>query len=257
MSIIKIGCCGFSVSRRKYYEKYSLVELQNTFYNLPDIKWFKKIREEAPENFEFTVKAWQIITHPKTSPTWRKLRVKPGGDLNNYGYLKPTRENLTALEKVVEASEILRARIIVLQTPGTMPFNEDSIKWVEGFFEEALSIISGKNILLGWEPRGEWSRNTGVLEKILSRYGVIHIVDLFKKKPVSIPQNILYSRLHGIGEREVNYKYKYSDEDFGKLVEILGEIEFNEAYILFNNIYMFEDGLRFKEYIVKQGYKTL
>ncbi len=252
--IVKTGCCGFPVSRKKYYEKLSLVELQNTFYNLPTIDWAEKIRREAPEKFEFTVKAWQVITHPYKSPTWRRLRRKPEGGQENYGWLRPTKENLEAFKKTLEISRRLKAKIIVLQTPPSMPFNNESIKWVNQFFKEASSLL-GKDEYLGWEPRGEWAKSE-VLGEILHKYRVIHVVDIFKHRPVCMPDKILYIRLHGIG-REVNYKYKYSDEDLDRLVELISAEEPGVVYVLFNNIYMFDDALRFREVAVRRGLNVI
>src|SRR3972149_1570909 len=32
---VKIGCCGFAMDRRKYYGAFPVVEVQQTFYQLP------------------------------------------------------------------------------------------------------------------------------------------------------------------------------------------------------------------------------
>jgi len=250
MAVVKIGCCGFTVSRSKYYREYSVVELQNTFYQPPSDKWFRNIRREAPESFEFTIKAWQVLTHPHTSPTWRRMRKKPSGVLENYGYLKPSRENFEAFEKMIEIAKIIESKIIVLQTPSSMPFNEESVKWVREFFRNITSIKPSE-IHVGWEPRGSWVREQSLLSSILSEYNIIHVVDPFRAKPLNNPGGLVYMRLHGIGGGEVNYRYRYTTRDFEELVKILGETGFNTAYILFNNVYMFQNGLEFKQYLVE------
>jgi len=33
--MIKVGCCGFGVARSKYFQEFSLVEIQQTFYQPP------------------------------------------------------------------------------------------------------------------------------------------------------------------------------------------------------------------------------
>lgn len=76
MKIIQIGRRGFPKARRKYYELFKVVELRNTFYDIPSIKRAEKTRREAPEDFESTVKARQVITHSYTSPAWKKIRSK-------------------------------------------------------------------------------------------------------------------------------------------------------------------------------------
>ncbi|MCD6301325.1 MAG: DUF72 domain-containing protein [Staphylothermus sp.] len=257
MKIIKIGCCGFPVSRKKYFQEYTVVELQNTFYNIPTKDWAEKIRSEAPENFEFTLKAWQVITHPHRSPTWKKLKEKPPGNLENYGWLKPTKENIEALRKTLEVAAILKSNIIVLQTPPSLPCNNDSFEWINKFFEETKTLTEDKYII-GWEPRGEWTKRTDLLEKILVKNNILHIVDPYRTDPLIIVHDTIYYRLHGIGEGEVNYRYKYTDEDHEKLVEKLLSQEYSTAYIMYNNIYMHQDSKRLKEILSnKQGIQVL
>ncbi|RLE50833.1 MAG: DUF72 domain-containing protein, partial [Candidatus Methanomethylicota archaeon] len=92
---VKVGCCGWAVrgGKQAYYKEFSLIELQETFYKLPKVDTVKSWREEAPSSFEFAVKAWQAITHPTTSPTWKKAGVKiPAEKADKYGNLQPTRE---------------------------------------------------------------------------------------------------------------------------------------------------------------------
>jgi uncharacterized protein YecE (DUF72 family) len=48
---------------KRYFESYSLVELNSTFYEYPRLETVEGWREKAPENFEFTVKAHQDISH--------------------------------------------------------------------------------------------------------------------------------------------------------------------------------------------------
>lgn len=71
MPEILIGCCGWSEARGKYFRDFPGVELQTTFYQPPSPELAKKCRLEAPPGFSFTLKAWQLITHPATSPTYR------------------------------------------------------------------------------------------------------------------------------------------------------------------------------------------
>jgi len=56
----------------RYFSEFSIVELQSTFYKLPMVKTAEKWRSQAPEGFEFTLKAWQGVTHPSESPTWKR-----------------------------------------------------------------------------------------------------------------------------------------------------------------------------------------
>lgn len=251
MKRVYVGCCGFPCARSKYYSLFKVVELQNTFYELPSVEWASSIRSEAPEDFRFAVKAWQVITHPYTSPTWKKMKKKPSGNLDNYGYLKPTRENIEAFARTIEVARALKADIVVLQTPPSMPYNSESIKWVRRFFEEAKSYV-GKEIIVGWELRGELAR-APELSKVLDDYDILHVVDVFRARPLrKHSRGVFYTRLHGIGPGEVNYSYNYTDSDLKKLIEILLEEDFEEAYVMFNNVKMLDNGLRLKEMLKEE-----
>jgi uncharacterized protein YecE (DUF72 family) len=50
---------------RFYSERFHSVEINNSFYHLPEKKTFEKWRRETPEGFVFSVKASRYITHMK------------------------------------------------------------------------------------------------------------------------------------------------------------------------------------------------
>src|SRR6188472_3572795 len=82
----RIGCCGFAKSRAAYFQKFSLVEVQQTFYKLPNQDLALTWRVSAPEEAEFVLKAPQLITHLPTSPTYRRLgRQIPVSKQKSYG----------------------------------------------------------------------------------------------------------------------------------------------------------------------------
>ena len=241
---VKIGCCGFPKSRKQYYMEFNVVELQNTFYKLPSKEWGVKLRREAPEDFEFTMKAWQAITHPPSSPTWRKAGFKPPKELwESYGFLKPTRENFEAVEEILDFAKTIKAKIIVVQTPprfGYSPENERSVR-------EFFSSVS-RSVLWAWEPRGSWLEKPEKLRQLVKELNIIQVSDILRHKLLYVGE-IVYTRLHGLGSKWPNYSYKYTDSDLKKLVDYvnkLSESGVKEFYILFNNIYMWDDAIRFK-----------
>ncbi len=244
LKTVLVGCCGFPVARSKYYKIFRVVEVQQTFYKLPSEDTAKKWRSEAPTNFIFTMKAWQAITHGPKSPTWRKagLKIDPS-KADRYGHLKPTRENLEAWEKTKRIAEILEARVIVFQTPPSFGYTEENLKNAIEFFR----TINDSKFIIAWEPRGTWNQHYEAIRKVVEEANVIHVVDPLRRDPVKYGQ-VVYYRLHGLGGREVNYRYKYSDEDLSKLTDIVKSLPagVETVYILFNNVYMFDDAQRFK-----------
>ncbi|HDD64840.1 MAG TPA: DUF72 domain-containing protein, partial [Firmicutes bacterium] len=90
---MKVGCCGFPISQKKYFENFNLVEVQKTFYQIPEEETLIKWRKKAQKEFEFTLKAWQLITHPPSSPTYKRLKIELSDkEKKNYGFFKPTDE---------------------------------------------------------------------------------------------------------------------------------------------------------------------
>lgn len=244
--IIKIGCCGYGNIKgglKKYASIFNVVELQSTFYNLPKTetaeKWLKEARS-VNANFEFTLKAWQGITHPPDSPTWRRSRVKPDSTM---GLLKPTEKNFNSWKEIINIARVLKSKFIIVQTPPSFDPSEDNIKNMRDFF----SSIDRRGIIIGWEPRGKWKHQPEIIMKICNELGLVHVVDPFRMHSFSnLPY--AYFRLHGIGGAEYNYRYKYSDNDLAKLIETINEqINKNksEIYVMFNNFDMVNDAQRF------------
>jgi uncharacterized protein YecE (DUF72 family) len=81
-------------------------------------KTAEKWRKEVPEEFVFTVKAWQAITHPTSSATWKKRKEKLSEtQVREFGGLNPHEVVLEAWEETCPVARTLRAPVILLQTP--------------------------------------------------------------------------------------------------------------------------------------------
>ena len=231
--MLKVGTCGFTYKHFKYFDA---LEVQQTFYDIVDENTLKKWKEKGG-SVEFTVKALQVITHEYNPTTYKRMK-NLFGNKENYGFFKPTKEVEEAYEITLKEAKILGAKVIIFQTPSSFTPTEENIKNLKDFFSSA-----DKSFIYGWEPRGEvWYTNKSLLEKIFQELDIIHVVDPFRYASLTKQK---YYRLHGIGKGEVNYSYKYTDEDLMKLANMVkGE---KDAYIMFNNIYSFDDALRFKK----------
>lgn len=234
--MFKIGCCGFPVSKKRYFESFKVVELQETFYQIPSTELARKWRYDAPEDFEFTLKAWQLITHEPKSPTYRRLKIKiPEKKKQAYGFFKPTEEVFSAWQSTSEIAGILRARVIVFQCPASFMPSQENKKNMERFFKN----INRHDFILCWEPRGGWSQED--IKSLCKELDLVHVVDPFRAEPLY--GSIIYYRLHGIG----GLRYKYTDEDLKRLHDHCPEDR--SLYVMFNNVFMFDDALRFKDCI--------
>lgn len=236
---IKIGCCGFPTGRQKYYKDFGVVEIQKSFYQMPHEKIAEKWRRAAPEDFEFTLKAWQLITHEPSSPTYRKLTLDiPETTKKNYGFFKPTAEVFKAWEKTEEIAQVLGVKIIVFQCPKSFTDTGENKKNMQKFFKS----VPKKRYIFAWEVRGNWKED--VIKNLCRELDLVHCVDPFKSKPLY--GKIRYFRLHGKG----GYKYKYSDKDLKELINFVRKD--SPTYFMFNNVYMFEDAKKFKKLSIRK-----
>lgn len=236
--MIKVGTCGFAAARSKVYSALDAVELQETFYDMPTEERMKKLREEAPEAFEFSVKVFQGLTHDPSMPTFKRTkRFKGKGD---FGLLRPTNDNMRIWEEFVSAASHLRPVIYVFQSPPSFGTREQLEQAYEFF-----ASIAKKGLTIGWEPRGVAYNNIDMLNRIFTKLGIVHIVDPFRRLPLT--QGLIYYRLHGIGKGETNYRYNYTDQDLLKLLELSKGAGL--AYVMFNNVYMFENAVTFKRLV--------
>lgn len=228
--MLKVGCCGGFSKKALFLD---LIEIQATFYKIPKEETLKKWRQTAPTNFEFSIKASQIITHPPSSPTYRKAGIYPTQDM---GFFKDTQQVYNAYHKTKKAAEILNARFVVFQTPHSFNEKEEHIKNLYNFFEK----IDRGGFLFVLELRG-WEKN--FVKNLCKDLEVIECADPFEHLPQD--RQIAYFRLHGCPPGEKLYNYKYTQEDIRSLLNFCSQ--YNEVYCLFNNIYMWEDALNFKK----------
>jgi uncharacterized protein YecE (DUF72 family) len=231
MPRVKIGCCGFAIGMKDYFRQFKLVEVQQTFYKMPRLETALRWREAAPTDFEFTLKAWQLITHPPTSPTYRKAGITvPADAKEHYGFFKPTDEVWAAWERTREFAEALKAKVIVFQCPPSFRETPENIDNMRRFFQ----AIRVSGFLFAWEPRGGWSGP--MIKGLCLELGLIHCVDPFENE--SLHGAPRYYRLHG----GPGYRHRYTEEELKRLKQKIGD---GEAYVLFNNLSMRDDALAF------------
>jgi len=231
--MIKVGCCGFPVKRETYDKVFSVVEVQQTFYQLPQLTTANKWREEAHPDFEFTMKAWQLITHEPSSPTYRRLRTPVSEKMKKEcGSFKNTESVARAWSETAEFARALGAKKIVFQCPASYGPSEENIDRLQGFFKR----IERDAFTFVWEPRGHWERKE--VERICRELDIVPCLDPLTDPPGASP--LLYVRLHG----RTGYRYTYSDRDLMEMVKIAKQ--YTESYLMFNNISMYGDALRLK-----------
>lgn len=236
---INIGCCGFRSSRESYYSFLSSVEVQHTFYQPPQVSTLEKWRAEAPSDFVFTIKAWQLITHQSSSPTYRRLkRELTETEKTRSGSFRSSRIVKEAWDTTLACAQALRAPAILLQCPASFQPTRVNLENLRRFFTK---IKRGESAFC-FEPRGSWPRE--VVRDLCEELDLWHVVDPFKERTVTPAR--CYFRLHGRG----GWRYTYEDGELEELLYMLPEN--GTSYVFFNNREMLTDAVRFREMTEQQ-----
>lgn len=230
---IRIGTCGFNGSKTAYIKHLSCVEVQQTFYQPPQLTTLKRWRNQMPADFEFVVKAWQLITHQSQSPTYRRLKKQLSDqERAEAGFFRPTATVEEAWQVTLACANALRSKTILFQCPASFTQTPEHISYLINFF----SRIERTGLIIGWEPRGNWDKY--VVNELCQDLRLWHVVDPFSSTTVTPEQ--CYFRLHG----RQGWRYQYEPQELAELAELLPTDK--SAYVFFNNIHMMQDAMTFK-----------
>jgi len=155
-----------------YAERLHSVEINNSFYHLPEKKTFEKWRQDTPEGFVFSVKASRYITHMKK--------------------LKDPRE---AVKRFMDRVDALEEKLgpLLFQLPPRWRCNPDRL-------DSFLSLLP-KDYRYSFEFRDTSWLNSEVYD-ILRNHGaglcIYHLSGFVS--PKELTAGFVYVRLHGPGD---------------------------------------------------------
>jgi len=192
-----------------YSEQFQTVEVNNTFYRFPNEKTVKGWHDRTPDDFKFTLKANQLITH-------RRM-------------FKNTKNTINRFYRLAELLEDKLA-CILLQMPPNKPKDLD-------FLENAVEQLdnSKKNVIefrhLTWFESEVY--------KILNKFNIgfcsVSSPDL--PEDIIVTSNIAYIRFHGKNGNDERYRYLYSKKELNEWAEKIKESKAREVFCYFNNDY--------------------
>jgi len=223
-----------------YVQHFRVVEVQQTFYQPPQIPTLERWRKQAPHDFEFTLKAWQLITHEARSPTYRRLKRKLSeAEQTQCGSFRPTAMVREGWEVTLACARALAARRILFQCPASFTPTREHVADMRWFF---ASAVRDEGMQFLWEPRGGWADD--LVRTLCRELDLVHVVDPFSAR-TQTPDRC-YFRLHG----RKGWRYVYETVELEELLAMLpGD---STSYVLFNNVRMREDAMRFQE-LIRQG----
>jgi uncharacterized protein YecE (DUF72 family) len=154
-----------------YAERFETVEINRTFYSLPDTDAVASWRAQSPRGFLFAVKASRYLTHRK------KLKHPEEPIERLLGRVEPLKEKLGP---------------VLFQLPPRWRVNPDRL-------ERLLEELPG-NHRYAFEFRDPSWHADRILELLSSRNAAFCIFDLAgKRSPIELTAGFVYLRLHGPG----------------------------------------------------------
>jgi len=206
-----------------YQERFSTVEVNNTFYKMPEKKTLKEWKDTIKKDFVFSVKASRYITHMK------KLKDSEEPVSNFLNKVSVFKENLGP---------------ILFQLPPKWKINPDRLKnFLESLPDEHRYVFEFRN-------------STWFDEKIydlLTKYrAAFCIYDLDQRlSPKKITSDFIYIRLHG---PDGAYKGQYDTQDLAGWAGAFStwKTDVKEIFCYFDNDqagYAAQDALRLQKMI--------
>ena len=204
-----------------YSKAFDFVEVNSTFYEIPNLKLVESWRRLVPPNFEFAVRCNKTLTH-------------------KYKF-QPTPEAFEVLERMIAICNTLRAEILHLQTPPKFQLIRTNIELIRNFF----SSTDLKGVRVALEVRTTKSSLNPYLVKTMQDLNMIHCVDLSRDEEPAYKSDILYSRLFGKGSHNV---YQPTDEELRKIDRKASRGGHKTVAVSFHFVRMYKDAARFKIY---------
>jgi uncharacterized protein YecE (DUF72 family) len=239
--IVRVGLCGFTMSMKDYPRYFPVVEVQSTFYEPPRDAVMKNWPAiDSDSSLEYTMKVWQLVTHPANSPTHRRMK-RALDPKDEPGFFRDSPIVEEGWRRSVECAELLSATAMLFQCPASFRPEPENVSRMRSFFER----ITRPRARLVWEPRGpKWVAERELALSLCRDLDLVHVVDPFVTQPeVGHP---VYWRLHGIG----GARHSYTDAELKQLHKMLLDVELSEpAYVLFNNLPRVGDAKRFCQII--------
>jgi len=190
-----------------YSENFNSVEINNTFYRFPNEKTVKRWYKRTPEDFKFTLKANQTITH--------RRRFK---------------DTQSTIKRFYGLSNLLEDKLscILFQIPPNISKNLD-------FLKNALKQLDPtKNNIMEFR-HSSWFDDE--VYDILKEFKVSFCSVSSTEFPeeLIITSDIGYIRFHGKGQQR--YQYFYKNEELNKWAEKIKKACLENTFCYFNNDY--------------------
>ena len=240
---ILIGTSGFPTGKKKYYEQFNFIELDDTFKTFVKSKTLKKFREFSGEDFSFSLKAPIFLTDEKelfvkfTSNVPQLQKEK----FDYYGLFKDTPQNKQILDFFANEVTSIDADSAIFYTSNKVFPTSDNIRNMNNFFKKLSQMDAFKERDLFWHFLGFWDDES--VKEVLDGTNVIPAYDPLMDQ-ISFDAEINYFTMRGLGI----YSRYYPDSALENLAEIIMN-KGVDTYVVFQGANQFSDAKRFQSII--------
>lgn len=193
-----------------YYAKsFNTVEINNTFYRMPEEKNLRSWMDQTPEGFQFTIKANRYFTHQK------KLHVDD--DFRDM------------FDPFISTVKIAGSKLgcVLWQLPGNLHMDESRLSDLFRLFDKTVNHVI------------EFRHESWFTDNIYSLLSDHKVGFCMLSAPGNLPDDVLatapaaYLRFHG---KSTWYNYYYSDKEIRDWFNRLRNLkDASHLYVYFNN----------------------
>lgn len=218
-----------------YSQVFNAVEVNSTFYRLPDAKTARAWVRLTPKDFEFAIKVWQKFTHPGM---FRKATgVEPEVTQQDYDDFKQ------GINPIAEECKLACLLIQFSEWFARTVQHQDTLLTILRQFHDYPVAVELRH--------ASWGEAATETKALLASYGAGWAFTDVPQLPGMIkqelePQRLTYLRFHGRNRErwrqhesaEARYDYLYSDEELRPFAEKVREIAATgeaKVLIFFNN----------------------
>ena len=242
---------------RYYAEHFSTVEVDSTYYRLPDEAMVSRWDERTPDGFVMHVKAFGVMTRHPVRAEQLPPDLREAAPVDDRGRVdRPPREfRAEVFRRFHRALEPLRETGklggILLQFPSYVVFKDVSVDYLRWAVEQ----LQGDRALVefrhrSWLDEEHRDETLALLEQLGASNVVVDAPRTEAKNlvptVVAATSPLAYVRLHGRnagtwnargGSASDRFDYLYSDDELEEWVEPLRKLgeSAEEVYVLFNN----------------------
>jgi uncharacterized protein YecE (DUF72 family) len=240
-----------------YAQHFEMVEVNSTFYSVPDARMVERWCRSTPPGFVFDVKLHQLLSRHSTNRKLLPPTLQKSAESDAKGKVKLTPQIEKAMiAQFLEAVEILReggklGALLLQLSPGFSPRKHQLSE-----LHDLLGAFGNYRLAIELRNRNwvDEENLEATLEFVRTHSASLVSVDAPAAKHFTImpPEldaitnpELAYLRLHGRDARAyttgktvaARFNYDYSDEEIGEVAERAGKLgkEASEVHVVFNN----------------------